>query len=374
MNEIRMYVERLFEGRVLTSDMIELKEEIYGNLVARYEDYIAEGMDPSEALEKTKASMTDIEDVLEGDAPIAAGVLGGKLGEFQGGAEEPAAETAVTDGAVDPTTPLTGVEGAEDAAPTRPGELGDAVAHPVRRGKDRPSWIPVVAVVVAVIGVAAALLVGLRPFGSRPVVSEPGDSADWSDEGGSFISAPPHEGQIIHVQDGRVYFEGVIADGLIESVHEAGYTDIADRLGMKLEDAARVEDLIRHLPMGEWSGAIDATLGPGVLAFAFRDLPDSLDGDAVEVALAYDVTALFCALPELDEIRITTTEAPDPLDFDEDDLDEERYVFTRSDVEQRYGVPLDGDLVNESGWVQIKRDNLYRNGFAEAMVEFAEQG
>ena len=30
MNEIRMYVEHLFEGKVLTAEMSELKEEIYG--------------------------------------------------------------------------------------------------------------------------------------------------------------------------------------------------------------------------------------------------------------------------------------------------------------------------------------------------------
>ena len=66
MNEIRMYVEHLFEGRMLTVENIELKEEIYGNLVARYEDYVAGGMDPAEALEKTKASMSSIDDVIEG--------------------------------------------------------------------------------------------------------------------------------------------------------------------------------------------------------------------------------------------------------------------------------------------------------------------
>ena len=45
--------------------MIELKEEIYGNLVARYEDYVAGGMSAEDALEKTKASMTSLDDVLE---------------------------------------------------------------------------------------------------------------------------------------------------------------------------------------------------------------------------------------------------------------------------------------------------------------------
>ena len=53
MNELRMYVEHLFEGKVLTPENIELKEEIYGNLVARYEDLVAEGVSEEEALERT---------------------------------------------------------------------------------------------------------------------------------------------------------------------------------------------------------------------------------------------------------------------------------------------------------------------------------
>ena len=62
MNELRMYVEHLFEGKVLTPENIELKEEIYGNLVARYEDLIASGLDESEAIAQTKESMTSIDD------------------------------------------------------------------------------------------------------------------------------------------------------------------------------------------------------------------------------------------------------------------------------------------------------------------------
>ncbi len=61
MNELRMYVEHLFEGKVLTSSTIELKEEIYGNLVARYEDLIEGGASPEEALALTKQSMTSID-------------------------------------------------------------------------------------------------------------------------------------------------------------------------------------------------------------------------------------------------------------------------------------------------------------------------
>lgn len=65
MNELRMYVEHLFEGKVLTPENIELKEEIYGNLVARYEDLIAEGVSEEEALERTKQSMSSLDEIDE---------------------------------------------------------------------------------------------------------------------------------------------------------------------------------------------------------------------------------------------------------------------------------------------------------------------
>ena len=58
MTELRMYVEHLFEGKVLTPETIELKEEIYGNLMARYEDYVAQGLSEADALARTKASIT----------------------------------------------------------------------------------------------------------------------------------------------------------------------------------------------------------------------------------------------------------------------------------------------------------------------------
>lgn len=69
MNELRMYVEHLFEGKVLTPENIELKEEIYGNLVARYEDLIAEGVSEEEALERTKQSMSSLDEIDEDVAP-----------------------------------------------------------------------------------------------------------------------------------------------------------------------------------------------------------------------------------------------------------------------------------------------------------------
>ena len=77
MNELRMYVEHLFEGKVLTPENIELKEEIYGNLVARYEDLLSEGVPEADALRRTKESITSVDDVLAGrDAEAMAGNAG----------------------------------------------------------------------------------------------------------------------------------------------------------------------------------------------------------------------------------------------------------------------------------------------------------
>ena len=74
MNELRMYVEHLFEGKVLTPETIELKEEIYGNLMARYEDYVAQGLSEADALARTKASITDVDDMMAGEGSAASAV------------------------------------------------------------------------------------------------------------------------------------------------------------------------------------------------------------------------------------------------------------------------------------------------------------
>ena len=117
MNEIRMYVEHLFEGRMLTAENIELKEEIYGNLVARYEDYVAGGMDPAEALEKTKASMSSIDDVIEG------------VDDVRETARADNGDAAKVDTAE--TTVLPNAAVAKGSSPAQPGTVGETVTMPV---------------------------------------------------------------------------------------------------------------------------------------------------------------------------------------------------------------------------------------------------
>ena len=63
MNELRMHVEQLFRGRTMDDELIELKEEIFGNLMARYEDLIARGVSEEDALAQTKASVTSVDEM-----------------------------------------------------------------------------------------------------------------------------------------------------------------------------------------------------------------------------------------------------------------------------------------------------------------------
>lgn len=149
MNELRMYVEHLFEGRVLTAENIELKEEIYGNMVARYEDLLEDGLSAEEALRRTKESFTSVDDVLaeegaehvslpEADASIESVV---PLDD----SDQPTAtsDPAVTHGYPTPVT-----------------ESGSAVLHPQpSQSVERRRIWPLV--LISVVGIIIVLLVGL---------------------------------------------------------------------------------------------------------------------------------------------------------------------------------------------------------------------
>lgn len=154
MNELRMYVEHLFQGKVLTAENIELKEEIYGNLVARYEDLLSEGVDEAEALARTKESITSLDDVFaqEGDAHAAS------CEPVEPDADESAeSDVAARDASAAAATPL---DAAQDEAldatrvggPTPIADTNAAVLHPQpeQRVERRRVW-PLV--LVSVVGI-----------------------------------------------------------------------------------------------------------------------------------------------------------------------------------------------------------------------------
>lgn len=403
MNEIRMYVEHLFEGRMLTAENIELKEEIYGNLVARYEDYVAGGMDPAEALEKTKASMSSIDDVIEGvdDVRETARADNGDAAK---------ADTAET-------TVLPNAAVAKGSSPVQPGTVGETVAMPVAgaplppagfegevdedvasvsssanaaasKGKRTRNIIIAAAAgfvlfVVVGVGLINALRIDRVEDRADSAVTEVQNSGQSTTNGGTASGqqsgqangqsnsgqgngASARNKEVVVDADGTVWVDGELGDDIAVAVVNAQPGDISLYAETDPSDAANVESLIRLLPMSEWATDIDVTLGVDVLGFAYREVPDGYDGDSIDLALSYNTMALFCSMPLLNEVRVTVTEAEDPMD-------EDYYVFTRDNAQSRFGVMLSADMMNEAGWHQLKEDNLYSRKFAENMVDAAER-
>lgn len=403
MNEIRMYVEHLFEGRMLTAENIELKEEIYGNLVARYEDYVAGGMDPAEALEKTKASMSSIDDVIEG------------VDDVRETARADNGDAAKVDTAE--TTVLPNAAVAKGSSPAQPGTVGETVTMPVAgaplppagfegevdedvasvsssanaaapKGKRTRNVIIAAAAgfalfVVVGVGLINVLRIDRAEDRADSAVTEVQNSGQSTTNGGTasgqqsgqangqFNSgqgngASARNKEVVVDADGTVWVDGELGDDIAVAVVNAQPGDISLYAETDPSDAANVESLIRLLPMSEWATDIDVTLGVDVLGFAYREVPDGYDGDSIDLALSYNTMALFCSMPLLNEVRVTVTEADDPMD-------EDYYVFTRDNAQSRFGVMLSADMMNEAGWHQLKEDNLYSRKFAENMVDAAER-
>lgn len=376
MNELRMYVEHLFEGKVLTPENIELKEEIYGNLVARYEDLIASGLDESEAIAQTKESMTSIDDVIiENPTDSSSDECDGDdisdVADESGDSHDPDQVDPVASTPHDGPTPIT-----ENVA-----VLHQQPEQSTPRKRTWPFVLACVLIGLLVMGIGFAgcsLMFGIKAFdqydGEQTEHVEnvdasrgEGSSGSGSTAAGNTNPTPTKKNSEIFIdENGQVWVDGELGDELAEEVVNAGYGVVAEYVDTDLTDAAKVETLLRSLPMGEYASDVDVTKGVDVLSLAYRELPETLEGDSVDAALAYDVTAVFCAMPLVNEIQITLAESDEPLD-------EGYYVFKRDEVQSRYGVRLDDLLVNEAGWHQIKEDNLYRRKFIENMVDAAEK-
>lgn len=405
MNEIRMYVEHLFEGRMLTAENIELKEEIYGNLVARYEDYVSSGMDPAEALERTKASMTSIDGVIEGEDDACEAVLAPAVEDAATDAAEttvlsdasaaPKGASAACSDAVSETVamPAAGapvpLAGFEDAANSGNASEPSSTGETASKGKHARNIIIASAAgfaLLVILGVGLTYALGAidrvedhidsavtevqnngQPTSNSDAASGQQNGQTTGQTGnGQGNGANARNKEVVVDADGTVWVDGELGDDLAVAVVDAQPGDISMYAETDPSDAANVESLIRLLPMGEWAGDIDVTLGVDVLGFAYRDVPDGYDGDSIDLALSYNTMALFCSMPLLNEVRVTVAEADDPAD-------EDYYVFTRDNAQRCFGVMLSGDLMNEAGWHQLKEDHLYGRKFAENMVDAAER-
>ena len=406
MNELRMYVEHLFEGKVLTADNIELKEEIYGNLVARFEDYVAQGLSDEEALARTKESITSVDDVLSGatDAPDEI--------EAQPQVDEPAADLTEQLPAM-PSTPATD---ATQAAPAVAAVAPVAAAGPAEQAPvqatPRKKWPIVVGAAAAVLVLCGAVALGIGLTGGNTTQPEPSDLTVIEDT--PTADRPQSESKEPEAQTGgsAQANDGATADNQTPKGNQIG--EAAERIMPQLADADdRVPEDVREyeatmafaseiessaasipqayagtdpasgsglsefvgaLPMG--SNAQATSFANGTVSIEYVSINHDVEGDAIDLALAYNVVALMAAYPDtVNTIEITVHESDDhPKDVD-------AYRFERTMVESALArvsgntiVTIDTSLLASEGTWNEVFNNLSAERFFDDVTDYAELG
>lgn len=393
MNELRMYVEHLFEGRVLTQESIELKEEIYGNLVARYEDYVAGGMSEAEALEKTKASFTSIEDVFK------------EFGEAEGSsAEEAASAEAGVRGAASwnagATQAVPGADGMGSAAETaqmpRPEGVpvppdgvsteGQATAAAQTASKTRAPrkiWPFVVGGVLAAFILLA--IVGTAVFGliDEADVSEPSSTAQsitQSDSAATDANQGTANGQdssIIGGGNSNQTYDDLDDQREYEAtkaVDDAIAAHSIDTLKSYTGNSLPDQGFFEHLPLSMYVSSTGSEQGSSAsYNVYYAGVSDDIDGDGVDRALVYNAVAAFSVYPELQTITFTVQDADDTAH------DANVYSFNRDTLEHAFDNASGGAITqlnsslyeSQESWDQV-RDYVTRNHFYDRQTDLAE--
>ena len=82
--------------------------------------------------------------------------------------------------------------------------------------------------------------------------------------------------------------------------------------------------LLGRLPLGEYLQS--NSLANGTLSVAYQNVDHNIDGDALDLAMAYDVTTLFALYPSLNTVSVQVHENDDHAS------DVDRYQFDRQMV------------------------------------------
>lgn len=395
MNELRMYVELLFEGKVLTADAIELKEEIYGNLVARYEDLVSEGVSESEALRRTKESITNIDDVLEESASAtgdAAQVRSSDRAQEKVGVAAIPTETvaradvaasaasggaAVRDDEVDTVVldggPACG-EGAADtldsAASRVNGTVPAAPAAPSSRGartglsKTAKIAIAVIVGLVCLGGLGAWAFMEL--FGIDEVVeSRIGAVEDRVEDAVTNATGAGDHGSV----------GSDVSTELDQSILSVNSAELKSYVGLAVTDTDQLIGLLSVLPRGaDYAQSVAGSAAGDAVSFELMDIPDARDDDAIERVLAFDAMALFTVLPDVSQVQIGVQEQGERA------ADRDLYVFDRETMEVRcHAFPADHaggfspDLLDDAtAWSALVKECTAAR-FYDEVCELAER-
>lgn len=390
MNELRKYVEHLFEGKVLTADMIDLKEEIYGNLMARYEDYVAGGMDAAEALEKTKASITSLDDVLTGDAEDAQGAdgaqgrqaapadaAGSAAGETAGAGDAGAAETVRM-----PAAEAYAASTRPAGAPVPPEPAGAPAAD-----APRARWPIVVGVLAAVVIIGA---IGVAAFGfvrdsarsyeqDTTVQVDPrsdgqGATSSGTDTGTSTEGTGSQSGDAPVFDDPEDQREYEATMALMDQIDGGTGEALRSHVGLNLNDTETVLGFVRGLPLGAYAASLSSDGTGASLSIEYAAVDSDIEGDAVDCALAYDVVALMSIQPSLSSVQVTVN------DDDDHQSDRDLYVFERATVESLLASATDNAITqvndslleSEDSWNRV-RGYVATERFSDALMERSER-
>lgn len=393
MNELRMYVEHLFRGHVLTDETIELKEEIYGNLVARYEDYRAQGMSEADALAKTKDSITSVSDLMGEDAEKIT--------------LTPASDAAPT--TVLPSTAASSASGAEatSPAPVAGGEsFSPAAPAEAPRKKLWPIVVGAVAgvLVIVVVAVLAMNLIGgpdSSPEITQSVVTAQTDSGKTtdtpaSDNGDASASNDQADDSknADAAQDGtagstsgddkdaastatqtpapqRPYSEigRQIYDLTVNDVKQYAQTGI-------LGNATNTASLFNALPGNLLGASVDSVdAGSKTIKVSYSYQEDTVDDDELDEALVYNAAVAMCATDAPDTVQYTVCDELKDYDHDHSrGWDHDVYVITRRNLEDVLGVKLNADcLASQDALENSIRNQVLIEDLSDYVLDRAER-
>lgn len=372
--DIRMHVEHLFEGRTLTKETIELKEEIYGNLVARYEDYVAQGMTDDEAFRRTCDAVESLDDVLEGE-------------KDEGPQSAPAEPTGV---AADETV-VAPVGGGASEPPSEDAAVSpEAMVSAPKKRWSTPAIIIVAVVAVLVVGMIAVTVFNIvntnaardayegmtseevqpQDVDDSTSYEEPGANAGQDSSTTTQTTTPGTQngtGEQNRGDQGQGNRNSASATGLDAEVY-AHSVDALTAATLASSGSSAIENVARSLPLAEYLTSVEAAPanGTATITYTYQDRDRvAYDDDCVDRALVYNVVALMSTVSDLDRVELIE------IEDDGHDYDRDRQVFDRATVEGILGIPLNADLLAADVW-NATRDQVMTKRYWDPIWESAE--
>lgn len=393
MNELRMYVEHLFRGHVLTDETIELKEEIYGNLVARYEDYRAQGMSEADALAKTKDSITSVSDLMGEDAEKADAAP----------APDAAPTTVLPSAAagsaagVETTSPAPAA-GSEPFSPAAPAEAPRKKLWPIVVGA-----VAGVLVIVVIAVFAMNLIAGpdSSPETTQSVVTAETDSSKATDTSASGNAGKSTSNDQTDASKSTDAAQEGTASSKSENSKDAASTTTQtpvpqrpySEIGRQIYDltvndvkqyaqagilgnATNTASLFNALPgnlLGVSVDSVDA--GSKTIKVSYSYQEDTVDDDELDEALVYNAAVAMCATDAPDTVQYTVCDELKEYDHDHSrGWDHDVYVVTRQDLEDVLGVKLNADcLASQDAFENSIRNQALIEDLSDYLLDRAER-